>query len=138
MITGRPRTLSKNSQELSSMEEEERRESQAALAERDAEAAETQKEPKWMSGAKLAACFAVVQVNGALFGLVRERILAQHHFPAPLFLVGAAQLASLLAAALICAVRRHSYARERRVGFWARAKGIRRVPLLQFALMALR
>jgi len=137
-MTERPRALSKNSLELTSMEEEERRESMTALAERDAEVAETKKEPKWMSGMKLAACFAVIQVNGTLFGLVRERILVQHEFHTPLFLVGAAQLASLLAAALICAIRRHSYARERQVGFWARAKGIRRVPLLQFALMALR
>lgn len=76
-------------------------------------------EPKWMSGAKLCACFVVIQVNGTLIGLVRERLLNQLRFPSSLFLIGAVQFFSFLLAVVICLIRRRSYEQQRSFAYWA-------------------
>lgn len=94
------------------------------------------REPKWMSAIKFGACFAVIQVNASLFGLLRERILTSHAFPSSLFLVFASQFASFVVAALVCTVRRHSYA-QLALAEAGPVDAIRRVPLIQFALIVL-
>ncbi len=93
------------------------------------------REAKWVSAVKLVACFAVIQVNAALFALLRERILGLHQFPSPLALAFAAQLASLFLATVVCRIRKLSY--QLRAAASGAESGIRRVPLIQFALMCL-
>jgi hypothetical protein len=94
-------------------------------------------EPKWMSLAKLSICYIVIHVNSSFFILLKDKILVEFAFPCPLFLVFASQLLSLLVASVICIVRRHQFTQQRKLEFWKPKMYIRKMPLIQFALMAL-
>lgn len=94
-------------------------------------------EPKWMSFTKLAICYVVIHVNSSFFILLKDRILVEFLFPCPLFLVFASQLMSLFVASIICIIRRHQFTQQRKLEFWKPKMYIRKMPLIQFALMAL-
>lgn len=95
-------------------------------------------EPKWMSFTKLSICYIVIHVNSTFFILLKNKILNEYQFPCPLFLVFTSQLISLLISSIICIIRRHQFTQNRSdLNFWKPKIYIKKIPLIQFALMAL-